>query len=97
VRELIASEWMAAAGIPTSRALSLVATGRPVARDEFYDGHPRCEPGAVVTRAAPSFLRIGSLQLPWRRWKGLEGPVPVPEARAGARARARAGAGASEV
>ena len=54
-------------GIPTTRALSLVATGEPVLRDMLYDGHPRDEPGAVVCRVAPSFLRFGNFELPASR------------------------------
>jgi uncharacterized protein YdiU (UPF0061 family) len=34
-----------------------------VMRDMFYDGHPRAEPGAVVCRVAPSFLRFGNFEL----------------------------------
>ena len=49
--------------MPTTRALSLVATGEPVVRDMFYDGNPRAEPGAVVCRVAPSFLRFGNFQI----------------------------------
>jgi uncharacterized protein YdiU (UPF0061 family) len=33
----------------------------------FYDGHPRMEPGAVVCRVAPSFLRFGNFELPAAR------------------------------
>ena len=29
----------------------------------FYDGHPRAEPGAIVCRVAPSFLRFGNFEL----------------------------------
>ena len=36
VREFIASEALAALGIPTTRALSLVTTGAKVLRDMFY-------------------------------------------------------------
>ena len=36
VREFIASEAMAALGVPTTRALSLVAIGKRVTRDMFY-------------------------------------------------------------
>ena len=36
VREFLASEAMAALGVPTTRALSLVATGDAVMRDMFY-------------------------------------------------------------
>src|SRR5437762_13379409 len=50
-------------GVPTTRALSLVGTGEPVIRDMFYDGHPRPEPGAIVCRVAPSFVRFGNFQI----------------------------------
>ena len=67
VREFLCSEAMHALGIPTTRALSLVRTGDEVIRDMFYDGHPKAEPGAIVCRVAPSFLRFGSYQLPASR------------------------------
>ncbi|RMH90880.1 YdiU family protein [Lysobacter pythonis] len=67
IREFLCSEAMHHLGIPTTRALSLVATGEPVLRDMFYDGHPRPEPGAVVCRVAPSFLRFGHFELPASR------------------------------
>ena len=54
-------------GIPTTRALSLVGTGELVERDMFYDGRPKLEPGAVVCRVAPSFIRFGSFELPASR------------------------------
>src|SRR5436309_1962146 len=41
----------------------LVATGEAVIRDMFYDGHPEPEPGAVVCRVAPSFVRFGNFQI----------------------------------
>jgi serine/tyrosine/threonine adenylyltransferase len=63
VREFLCSEAMHHLGIPTTRALSLVATGEHVLRDILYDGHPREEPGAVVCRVAPSFLRFGNFEL----------------------------------
>jgi uncharacterized protein YdiU (UPF0061 family) len=63
LREFLCSEAMHWLGVPTTRALSLVATGEPVLRDMFYDGHPREEPGAVVCRVAPSFLRLGNFQI----------------------------------
>jgi len=40
-----------------------VATGETVVRDMFYDGNPKAEPGAVVCRVAPSFLRFGSYEI----------------------------------
>jgi len=67
IREFLCSEAMHHLGIPTTRALSLVASGEMVVRDMFYDGHPRPEPGAVVCRMAPSFLRFGSYELPAAR------------------------------
>jgi uncharacterized protein YdiU (UPF0061 family) len=52
--------------VPTTRALSLVATVTTVVRDMFYDGHPKHEPGAIVCRVAPNFLRFGNYELPPR-------------------------------
>ncbi len=63
LRELVCSEAMHHLGVPTTRALSLVATGDGVMRDFFYDGHPRLEPGAIACRVAPSFLRFGSYEI----------------------------------
>ena len=63
LREFMCSEAMHFLGVPTTRALSLVATGEPVIRDMFYDGHPAPEPGAVVCRVAPSFVRFGNFQI----------------------------------
>ncbi|HZQ63295.1 MAG TPA: YdiU family protein [Casimicrobiaceae bacterium] len=67
IREFLCSEAMHHLGIPTTRALSLVATGEEVIRDMFYDGRPRAEPGAVVCRVAPSFIRFGNFELPATR------------------------------
>lgn len=63
IREFLCSEAMAHLGIPTTRALSLVSTGDQIVRDMFYDGRPRAEPGAIVCRVAPSFLRFGNFEL----------------------------------
>ena len=67
IREFLCSEAMHHLGIPTTRALSLVGTGEAVERDMFYDGHPQMEPGAVVCRVAPSFIRFGTFELPASR------------------------------
>ena len=67
IREFLCSEAMHHLGVPTTRALSLVATGEQVLRDMFYDGRPRLEPGAVVCRVAPSFIRFGNFELPASR------------------------------
>lgn len=63
VREYLMSEAMHYLGVPTTRALSLVATGDKVLRDMFYDGHPAYEPGAIVMRTAPTFLRFGNFEI----------------------------------
>jgi uncharacterized protein YdiU (UPF0061 family) len=63
LREFLCSEAMHFLGVPTTRALSLVATGDSVMRDMFYDGNPHDEPGAVVCRVAPSFVRFGNFQI----------------------------------
>ncbi len=70
VREYLCSEAMHHLGVPTTRALSLVLTGDDVVRDVLYDGHPAPEPGAVVCRVAPSFVRFGSFQLPAAHGEG---------------------------
>jgi len=75
IREYVASEAMAALGVPTTRALCCVATGDQVLRDMFYNGDAKWEPGAVVCRVAPSFVRFGTFQLPASRGQGEEALV----------------------
>lgn len=67
IREYLCSEAMHHLGVPTTRALCLVESGEQVVRDMFYDGHPKPEPGAIVCRVAPSFLRFGNFELPAAR------------------------------
>ena len=55
LREYIVSEGMHALGIPSTRSLAVVATGRPVQRETV-------QPGAVLTRVASSHVRVGSFQ-----------------------------------
>ena len=55
LREYVVSEAMHALGIPTTRSLAVVATGRGVQREIVL-------PGAVLTRVASSHLRVGSFQ-----------------------------------
>ncbi|MDP9778380.1 uncharacterized protein YdiU (UPF0061 family) [Nakamurella flavida] len=55
LREYVISRAMHALGVPTTRALSVVATGGGVQRDELL-------PGAVLARVASSHLRVGSFQ-----------------------------------
>ncbi len=63
IREFLCSEAMHHLGVPTTRALSVITTGDRVVRDMFYDGNPRPEPGAVVCRVAPSFIRFGNFEI----------------------------------
>jgi uncharacterized protein YdiU (UPF0061 family) len=63
VRAFLCSEAMFHLGVPTTRALSLIDTGDLVVRDMFYDGRARPEPGAVVCRVSPSFIRFGSFEI----------------------------------
>ena len=63
IREFLCSEAMHHLGVPTTRALCVVTTGEPVLRDMFYDGHAQLEPGAVVCRVAPSFIRFGNFEI----------------------------------
>jgi uncharacterized protein YdiU (UPF0061 family) len=63
VREYLMSEAMFYLGVPTTRALSLVTTGDQVMRDMFYNGNPEYEPGAIIMRVAPSFLRFGNFEM----------------------------------
>jgi uncharacterized protein YdiU (UPF0061 family) len=63
VREYLMSEAMFHLGVSTTRALGLVSTGEPVLRDMFYNGNAAYEPGAIVTRVAPTFLRFGNFEM----------------------------------
>lgn len=63
VREFLCSEAMHFLGVPSTRALSLVGTGDVVMRDMFYDGNAQPEPGAIICRVAPSFVRFGNFEI----------------------------------
>ncbi|MDP1819613.1 MAG: YdiU family protein [Acidimicrobiales bacterium] len=55
LREHLMGEAMHALGIPTTRALAVIATGEQIARDTLL-------PGAVLARVASSHLRVGTFQ-----------------------------------
>jgi len=55
LREFVVGEAMHALGIPTTRALAVVATGEEVPRETML-------PGAVLARVAASHLRVGTFQ-----------------------------------
>ena len=78
VREFLASEAMFHLGVPTTRALSLVASAADVVVRPWYTPGGRGGPGgggdvmvgnrrAITTRAAASFLRVGQFELFGRR------------------------------
>jgi len=55
LREYVIGEAMHALGVPTSRALAVVATGEEVVRETML-------PGAVLARVAASHLRVGTFE-----------------------------------
>lgn len=63
IREYLCSEAMFHLRIPTTRTLSLSLSGDKVLRDIMYDGNPAYEKGAIVCRAAESFLRFGNYEI----------------------------------
>ncbi|WP_115016154.1 protein adenylyltransferase SelO family protein [Synechococcus sp. UW140] len=75
VREFLAQEFMHALGIPTSRSLTLYVSHDENVRRPWYSGtSPSMDPdilvdnaAAITTRVAPSFLRVGQLELFARR------------------------------
>ena len=75
VREFLAQELMHALGVPTSRSLMLVASRSETVRRPWYSPRSRSfdpdilmdNPVAITTRVAPSFLRVGQLELFARR------------------------------
>src|SRR4051812_39958667 len=72
LREYLVGEAMHALGIPTSRALAVVATGEAVMRETAL-------PGAVLARVAASHIRVGTVQYAARNGgPGLRRPPPGP-------------------
>ncbi|MCR5976681.1 YdiU family protein [Gordonia jinghuaiqii] len=65
LREYLVSEAMHALGIPTTRSLSVVATGRGIQRTGI-------EPGAVLARVAASHLRVGTFEYTARNTELLQ-------------------------
>ncbi|MEU4157728.1 protein adenylyltransferase SelO [Actinoplanes sp. NPDC026670] len=55
LREYVISEAMHALGIPTTRSLAVIATGKSIVRENLA-------PGAILVRVAASHLRVGSFQ-----------------------------------
>jgi uncharacterized protein YdiU (UPF0061 family) len=87
VREFLAQEAMHALGVPTSRSLTLyVSKTDTVNRPWYSDGSESYEPDqmvaepvAITTRVAPSFLRVGQLELFGRRARKQEHPQALQQ------------------
>ena len=75
VREFLAQDFMHALGVPTSRSLTLyVSKSETILRPWYSEGSRSVNPDvmttnpvAISTRVAPSFLRVGQLELFARR------------------------------
>ena len=87
VREFLAQEHMHALGVPTSRSLSLyVSKTEKVQRPWYSEGSQAQDPDvlmsdavAISTRVAPSFIRVGQLELFGRRARKQEHPKAMEE------------------
>ena len=87
VREFLAQEHMHALGVPTSRSLSLyVSKTEKVKRPWYSEGSRSQDPDmliseavAISTRVAPSFIRVGQLELFGRRARKKEHPKAMEE------------------
>ena len=87
IREFLAQEHMHALGVPTSRSLSLyVSKTEKVNRPWYSEGSHSENPDmliseavAISTRVAPSFIRVGQLELFARRTRKNEHPKAMEE------------------
>jgi uncharacterized protein YdiU (UPF0061 family) len=89
VREFLAQELMHALGVPTSRSLTLYMSRAETVRRPWYSPNSRSfdpdilvdYPAAITTRVAPSFLRVGQLELFARRARSQAHPGALNELR----------------
>ncbi|WP_406672770.1 protein adenylyltransferase SelO [Natronospira sp.] len=87
VREFLAQEHMHALGVPTSRSLSLYVSKTETVMRPWYSEGSRSrepdqlleEPVAISTRVAPSFIRVGQLELFARRARQQAHPSALGE------------------
>ncbi|MEA2048072.1 MAG: protein adenylyltransferase SelO family protein [Campylobacterota bacterium] len=87
VREFLAQEHMHALGIPTSRSLSLYTSSTEKVQRPWYSENSHStdpdmmvsEAVAITTRVAPSFLRVGQIELFARRARKKEHPKAMEE------------------
>ena len=89
VREFLAQEFMHALGVPTSRSLTLYVSRAETVRRPWYSPNSRSfdpdilvdNAAAITTRVAPSFLRVGQLELFARRARSNAHPGALDELR----------------
>jgi uncharacterized protein YdiU (UPF0061 family) len=82
VREFLAQEHMHALGVPSSRSLSLYTSKTEKVKRPWYSENSHSydpdmmvtEPVAISTRVAPSFIRVGQIELFARRVRKKEHP-----------------------
>ena len=87
IREFLAQEHMHSLGVPSSRSLSLyVSKTEEVKRPWYSEGSRSKDPDmlvseaiAISTRVAPSFIRVGQLELFGRRARNNEHPEAMQE------------------
>lgn len=87
IREFLAQEHMHALGVPTSRSLSLYVSKTEQVKRPWYTEGSRSkdpdvlmlEPVAISTRVAPSFIRVGQIELFSRRARKMEHPRAMEE------------------
>lgn len=87
VREFLAQEFMHALGVPTARSLTLYMSRSETVRRPWYSPNSRSldpdilveNPAAITTRVAPSFLRVGQLELFARRARSDAHPGALNE------------------
>ena len=87
IREFLAQEHMYALGVPTSRSLSLYVSKSESVKRPWFENNSRsydpevmiAEAVAITTRVAPSFLRVGQIELFGRRTRKNEHPEAIKE------------------
>ena len=87
VREFLAQEFMHALGVPTSRSLTLYVSHQERVQRPWYSEDSRSldpdrmvdNAAAISTRVAPSFLRVGQLELFARRVRSEAHPHALQE------------------
>ena len=87
IREFLAQEHMYALGVPTSRSLSLYTSQTEQVQRPWYSANSLSvdpdrmiyEDVAISTRVAPSFLRVGQIELFARRARKKEHPKAYEE------------------